>query len=276
MRFFHPFVILAAILLVALSFKFLKPLPDTGTDTSFLPKPQYVKILSAGHNATAAGLFWIKGLIGLGDSYLTGKEYAYLGHVGELSTSLDSLFYTPYYFVGGVVPIQSKDTSDYSVMRRATRVFPEDWRLALYFAIRLANGPYKQNAEAANVMRRYADSKDTTMPNHVKTIYRTFELGAMQKEIAISTLLEDCTNPAFATFKNSMKSRARRILDYSVESSPDTVKIIDQWIDSVMDKKVHPALAYQNLLQLIKKEPEASDSTEAHKTETASSEKTES
>ncbi len=272
MRFFYPIIILAAILVIALAFKFLKPLPDTGTDTSFLPKPQYVKILSAGHHATASGLFWIKGLIDLGDSYLTGKEYDYLGHVGELATSLDSLFYTPYYFVGGVVPIQSKDTSDYSVMRRATRVYPDDWRLALYFAIRLANGPYHQNEEAAQVMRRYANSSDTAMPQYVKTIYRTFELGAMQKEIALSTLLEDCTNPAFSSFKSSMKNRAKRILGYSEESSPDTVKIIEHWINGVLENKIHPAQAYQNLLPLIKKEPEPSDTTEAKNSEVTSAE----
>lgn len=250
MRFIHPLIIFLAICLIALAFKFLQPLPNTGTDTSFLPKPQYVKILSAGHHATASGLFWIKGLIGLGDSYLTGKEYAYLGHVGELATSLDSLFYTPYYFVGGVVPIQSKDTSDYSVMRRATRVFPEDWRLALYFAIRLANGPYQQNAEAADVMRRYANSTDTTMPKHVKTIYRTFELGAMKTEIALTTVLEDCTNPAFASFKSSMQTRTQRILGYNPRIKNDTLEIIGNWIENVMDRKVHPREAYEALLKL--------------------------
>lgn len=250
MKLRYPIIILVAIALIALAFRSWAPLLDTRTDESFLPKPEYVKIISAGHNVTASGLFWIKGLVDLGESYLSGQEYAYLGHVGELATSLDSLFYTPYYFVGGVVPIQSKDTSDYSVMRRAIRTFPEDWRLALYFAIRLANGPYKQNAEAADVMRHFATSTDTAMPEYVHTIYRTFELGSMQTEIALQTVVEDCTNPAFATFKGSLKARARRILGYGSLVQNDEVKQIDTLIAGVMDGKVHPAYAYQNLLKL--------------------------
>lgn len=250
MKLRYPLIIFVAVALVAIAFHFWAPLEEPKTDETFLPKAEYVKVLSAGHNVTASGIFWIKGLVDLGGSYLTGQEYAYLGHVGELATSLDSLFYTPYYFVGGVVPIQSKDTSDYSVMRRATKTFPNDWRLALYFAIRLANGPYKQNAEAADVMRPFSTSTDTAMPEYVRTIYRTFELGAMQTEIALQTVVEDCTNPAFATFKSSLKARARRILGYGSMSTSDEVKMIDTLIAGVMAKQVHPMYAYQELLKL--------------------------
>lgn len=254
MKFRFAAIILLAIGIIALAFHFWVPLEEPKTDESFLPKSEYVKVLSAGHNVTASGIFWIKGLVDLGESYLTGQEYAYLGHVGELATSLDSLFYTPYYFVGGVVPIQSKDTSDYSVMRRATKTFPNDWRLAMYFAIRLANGPYKQNKEAADVMRPFATSTDTAMPEYVRTIYRTFELGAMQTEIAMQTVVEDCTNPAFATFKSSLKARARRILGYGGMSASDEVKMIDTLIAGVMNGQVHPMYAYQELLKLKKEE----------------------
>ena len=103
-------VIIFAIAVIAAAFHFAKPLPGTNFDESFLPKASTVHYVAAGHDASVAGLFWIKGLTELGESYLTGKEYAYLGHVAELSTSLDSLFYTPYYFVGGVTPIDAPDT----------------------------------------------------------------------------------------------------------------------------------------------------------------------
>ena len=153
-------VILFAIAVIAAAFHFAKPLPGTNFDESFLPKASTVHYVAAGHDASVAGLFWIKGLTELGESYLTGKEYAYLGHVAELSTSLDSLFYTPYYFVGGVTPIDAPDTSDFSVLRRASRVYPENWRLSLYYALRLGRGPYPNRAEAANVMRKYFDSPE--------------------------------------------------------------------------------------------------------------------
>ncbi|NLG39692.1 MAG: hypothetical protein GX545_07205 [Fibrobacter sp.] len=247
--------ILISVVIIATAYLFSKPLPDTGLDESFLPKAEYVRYLSAGHEVTASGLFWIRGLIDLGGSYLSGEEYAYLGHVGELATQLDSLFYTPYYFVGGVTPISSKDTSDFSVMRRAHRVFPEDWRLALYFAIRLANGPFKNNAEAAEIMRSYSTSKDTSMPEYIRKIHRTFEIGAMQTEIAIQTILEDCVKPEYKGFKNSFYAKTIRVLGYDpLEKRPETEEI-KKTIDGIIAQQMHPQYAYERLLRL-KKEPE--------------------
>jgi len=239
-----------AVIMIASAFHFSKPLPDVGTDEKFLPKANYVRYLSTGHEITASGLFWVRGLIDLGDSYLSGHEFTYLGHVGELSTQLDSLFYTPYYFVGGVTPIGAIDTSDFSVMRRAIRVYPEDWRLALYFAIRLANGPYKDNAGAAAIMKRYANSPDTTMPPHIKTIYRTFELGAMQTEIALSTIIDDCMKPEYRGFFGSFYAKTLRVLGYGVrEEGSEKIRSL---IDGVMKREIPPQEAYHKLLAMKK------------------------
>lgn len=243
----YPVLLVCSVALIAAAFNFSKPLPDLKTDEAFLPKPQYVKFISAGHGVAAAGLFWIEGLVNLGDSYLTGREYSYLGHVGELSTSLDSLFYTPYYFVGGIVAIGEKDTTDFSVMRRATRVFPDDWKLAMYFAIRLARGPYHLYEEAASVMRPFASSPDTTIPLHAKNIYRSFELRTMQAEIALASIIEDCADPNFAMFRQSLRSRARHALGFTAEKN-DTVKVIDDLVYGVIDGKIDPAYAYKTLL----------------------------
>ena len=236
--------------IIATAFHFSKPLPDIKTDESFLPKAEYVKTLSLGQNSAVAGLFWIQGLTALGNSYLFGEEYDYLGHIGNLSTSLDSLFYTPYYFIGGITPIQAKDTSDYAVMRRAIKTYPDDWRLALYFAIRLANGPYKQYKEAADVMKYYANVSDSTIPAYVKTIYKTFELNTMQTEIALTTIIEDATNPVFANFKESLQKRAKRILGYSLAKETESAKEIDFIISQVIEKKLDPNIAYKRLLSL--------------------------
>ncbi|HHX15372.1 MAG TPA: hypothetical protein GX724_04350, partial [Fibrobacter sp.] len=154
----------------------------------------------------------------------------------------------------GVTPIDSKDTSDFSVMRRAHRVFPEDWRLALYFAIRLANSPFKANAEAAEVMRPYSTSSDTTMPKHIRTIYRTFEIGAMQTEIALTTILEDCVKPEYQGFRTSFYGKTIRVLNYGPFEVNAEVEEIKKTIDGVIEGKMHPQYAYERLLRL-KKEP---------------------
>ena len=262
-------VIIVAIAVIAAAFHFAKPLPGTNFDESFLPKASTVHYVAAGHDASVAGLFWIKGLTELGESYLSGKEYAYLGHVAELSTSLDSLFYTPYYFVGGVTPIDAPDTSDFSVLRRASRVYPENWRLSLYYALRLARGPYPNKTEAANVMRKYFDSADTTIPDHIRTIYRSFELDSMQTETALETILNDVMQPRFKKFRKSFYSKIAKLLGYKffgvdLENNEDYQKI-KVLVDGMADGKIHPAVAYRELLAM-KQEEEAkkdADSSEA-------------
>lgn len=253
-------VIIFAIAVIAAAFHFAKPLPGTNFDESFLPKASTVHYVAAGHDASVAGLFWIKGLTELGESYLTGKEYAYLGHVAELSTSLDSLFYTPYYFVGGVTPIDASDTSDFSVLRRASRVYPENWRLSLYYALRLARGPYPNRTEAANVMRKYFDSPDTTIPDHIRTIYRSFELDSMQTETALETVLNDVMQPRFKKFRASFYSKILKLLghkglitDFDKDETYQKVKML---VDGMADGKIHPAIVYRELLTMKKLQDE--------------------
>lgn len=258
--------IIFAIAVIAAAFHFAKPLPGTNFDESFLPKASSVKFIAVGNDASVAGLFWIKGLTELGESYLSGREYGYLGHVANLSTELDSLFYTPYYFVGGVTPIDAPDTSDFVVLRRAVKVYPEKWRLALYYALRLAKGPFPDKKAAADVMRPYFDSPDTTIPAHVRTIYRSFELDTMQTEMALESILNDVMQPRFKTFREGFCNKTYKLLgykDFLADRSKDPIySDIKNTLDMLGDGKVHPALAYQHLLQLRKPE-EKSDSTAA-------------
>ena len=248
--------IIVAIAIIAAAFHFAKPLPGTNFDESFLPKASTVHYVAAGHDASVAGLFWIKGLTELGESYLTGKEYAYLGHVAELSTSLDSLFYTPYYFVGGVTPIDAPDTSDFSVLRRATRVYPEKWRLSLYYALRMARGPYPNRAEAANVMRKYFDSPDSTIPDHIRTIYRSFELDSMQTETALETILNDVMQPRFKKFRKSFYMKITKLLGYKLYGEDlekhEGFQKVKFLVDAAVEGKVHPAIVYRELLAMKK------------------------
>lgn len=251
-------ILVFAIAVIAAAFHFAKPLPSTNFDESFLPKASSVRYVAAGHDAAVAGLFWIKGLTELGESYLYGKEYGYLGHVAELSTSLDSLFFTPYYFVGGVTPVDAPDTSDFSVLRRASRVYPENWRLSLYYALRLARGPYPNKTEAANVMRKYFDSPDTTIPDHVRTIYRSFELDTMQTEMALETILNDVMQPQYKGFRTSFYSKVRRLLGYkgllNNDGEDEIYQKIKTLIDGMAEGKIHPGVVYNQLLQMKKPE----------------------
>lgn len=257
MRFLVPIVL--AVALIAVAFNFAKPLPDKFTEESFLPKASSVKYLAAGNDASFAGLLWIKGLTSLGESFLSGKEYNHLSHVANLCTELDSLFYTPYYFVSGVTPIDAQDTSDFVVLRRGTRVFPEQWRLAVSLALRLSKGPYPDKHAAADVMRPYFDSPDTSMPEHIRLMYRSFELDAEQTETAIEMILNDVMQPRFKTFRESFFNKAYRVLGYrgvgSKAGADSTVyKDVKTTINDFADGKISPRYAFAHLLSLKKVE----------------------
>jgi hypothetical protein len=248
-----------AVALIAVAFNFAKPLPNTLTDDSFLPKASSVKFIAAGNNAAVAGLFWIKGLTSLGESYLTGKEYNYLSHVANLSTELDSLFFTPYYFVGSITPTDTRDTTDFAVMRRALKNFPDEWRLAVGYALRLSNGPYPNKKEAADVMRPYFDSPDSTIPEHIRLMYRSFELDAEQTETALEMILNDVMQPRFKKFRKSFYNKTFRVLGYrgvGVTEGRDSTKYneVKKTIDAFSEGKIPAPYAFHHLLALKKVE----------------------
>lgn len=261
--------LILSVLVIVVAFHFAKPLPNIQFEESFMPKANYVRYIAAGNNSSVAGLFWIKALTNLGESYLSGTEYAYLGHLADLCTDLDSLFYTPYYVVGGISAVDSPDTSDFKVFRRGHRVYPEDWRLALYFALRLAKGPYPDKKAAADVMRPYFDSPDTTIPVHIRTIYRSFELDTMQTEVAIMTIIEDVMQPRYKPFLESFSSKMFNLLGYrAMQNEEERMRVKDTIKDiiaKVADGKLHPQYAY-GLFVSMKYEPPvepAADSTAA-------------
>ncbi len=249
----HVIFILLSVVIIAFAFHFAKPLPSLPQKEEFLPKANYAKAIAVGHNVTAAGLFWISGIIDLGDSYLSGQSYSWLSHVGNLSTELDSLFYTPYSVVGSVTNTDAEDTTDFTVMRRAIRVYPDDWRLAIYFALRLANGPTHNYAEAAEVMRRFSTNPDTTIPPHIKTIYRNFELNAMQTEMAVEVLVNDAMNPQNKGLLGSLYPKTMRVLHRTWKDSVE-VKEIKSILEKLTEHAIDPGYAYRKLLSLKKED----------------------
>lgn len=266
-----------AVALVVLAFHYAKPLPSKAFDESFLPKASVVRYLVAGHNETAAGLFWIQALTNLGEKVLEGNSYDYLSHVADVSTQLDSTFYTPYLFVGSITNRESLDTTDLGVMRRGVRNNPDDWRLSLYFAMRLAYGPFKLKKEAADVMRPFFSSPDTTIPPHVRMMYRTFELDTMQVETALFTAVDDIMQPQFKAFRSSYYNKIYRILGYAKDKSAKKDEIlekIEKLVDDLSDGKAHPLYVYNQLLQM-KKAPEVSEASVAESSDSLAVEKAE-
>ena len=125
-----------------------------------------------------------------------------------------------------------------------------------FASLRLGRGPYPNRAEAANVMRKYFDSPDTTIPDHIRTIYRSFEIDEMQTETALETVLNDVMQPRFKKFRASFYSKILRLIGYkglinNVEKDEHYQKV-KTLVDGMADGRIHPAIVFRELLAMKK------------------------
>ena len=109
-------------------------------------------------------------------------------------------------------------------------------------------------------MRKYFDSPDTTIPDHIRTIYRSFELDSMQTETALETILNDVMQPRFKKFRKSFYTKITKLLGYNffgedLEKNQDYQKI-KMLVDGMADGKIHPAIVYRELLAMKKLQDE--------------------
>ncbi|GHV16277.1 hypothetical protein AGMMS49938_16140 [Fibrobacterales bacterium] len=241
-KFFACFLAVAALIFAVLGFRNSGDLPEVKEAGAFVPKTESVKWLSLGYNSAAASLLWVDGIIAYSESVVDGKIFGWLANLADASTRLDSLFKTPYTFMSAIVASNDPDTADYPVLRRGIEAFPDDWRLAVSVALRFANGPDKNFAFAADIMRKYAG--DTTAPPHLRSIYRTFELQSMPLEISIAQILDDALNPDYKSFHRSLAIKILRVL----KLNNDKLDEIDKILEAVSKGKIESQVAYREIM----------------------------
>jgi hypothetical protein len=199
--------------------------------------------MSLGYNSTAASLFWIGGIIAYSETMFDGKTFKWLSHLADASTRLDSLFKTPYTFVNAITANNEPDTTDYVLLRRGVEAFPDDWRLKVSSALRFANGPGKNYAYAAKIMKPFEN--DTTAPEYIRGIARTFELKSMPTDLALTQIMNDYLNPDYRTFQKGLAIKAARVLD-----NGDEIDKIESILNDMAKQKISPQNAFAALMSL--------------------------
>lgn len=231
-----------ALALAVSSFVKSPPLPEIKEAGAFVPRAETVKWMSLGHNSTAASLFWISGIIAYSETMFDGKTFKWLSHLADASTRLDSLFKTPYTFVVAITASNEQDTIDYSLLRRGVKTYPDDWRLAVSTAFRFANGPGKDYAYAAEIMKPFEN--DTTAPPHIRRTHRTFQLRAMPLDVAIAHIIDDSLNPDYKAFQRGLAIKAARVLN-STE-----IDEIESILNDMSKQKIEPQTAFTQLMEM--------------------------
>ncbi|MDR1812054.1 MAG: hypothetical protein LBQ87_04445 [Candidatus Fibromonas sp.] len=234
----------AAVAITLAFFGFYKSpnLPEIKEAGAFVPRTEAAKWMSLGYNSAAASLFWIGGIIAYSETMFDGKTFKWLSHLADASTRLDSLFKTPYTFVVAITANNEPDTADYILLRRGMEAFPDDWRLAVSSAFRFANGPGKDYAYAAKIMKPF--ESDTSAPEHIRRMSRTFELRSMPLDIAIAHILDDCLNPDYKAFQRGLAIKAARVLN-SLE-----IDRIESILNNAAKQKIEPQEAFAELMRM--------------------------
>jgi len=235
------FLAIAIALTFAISgFAKAPPLPEIKEAGAFVPRAETVKWMSLGHNSTAASLFWISGIIAYSETMFDGKTFKWLSHLADASTRLDSLFKTPYTFVVAITASNEPDTTDYVLLRRGVKTYPDDWRLAISVAFRFANGPGKDYAYAAEIMRPFEN--DTAVPPYIRGTHRTFELRAMPMDVAIAQIIDDSLNPDYKAFQRGLAIKAARVLNSGKIDEIETI------LSDLAKQKIEPQTAFVQLM----------------------------
>jgi len=238
------FFIAAAVALSFAFFGFAKSpdLPEIKEANAFVPRAEAVKWMSLGYNSAAASLFWVGGIIAYSETMFDGKTFKWLSHVADASTRLDSLFKTPYSFVVAITANSEPDTTDYALLRRGVRTFPDDWRLAVSAAFRFANGPGKDYAYAVKIMKPFEN--DTSAPEHIRRTARTFELRAMPLDVAIMRILDDYLNPDYKAFQRGLAIKAARVLNSK------EIDRIESILNDAAKQKIELQTAFVELIKM--------------------------
>jgi len=237
------FAALIALALSILGFAKSPDLPEIKEASAFVPRTEAAKWMSLGYNSAAASLFWIGGIIAYSETMFDGKTFKWLSHLADASTRLDSLFKTPYTFVSAITANNEQDTTDYVLLRRGIEAFPDDWRLAVSSAFRFANGPGKDYAYAAKIMKHF--ERDTTAPEYIRGTARTFELKSMPIDLAITQIIDDYLNPDYRTFQRGLAIKAARVLDNGAE-----IDRIESILNDMAKQKITPQKAFATIMSM--------------------------
>jgi len=237
------FATVAALFIACFGFAKSPNLPEIKEASAFVPRTEAAKWMSMGYNSAAASLFWISGIIAYSETMFDGKTFMWLSHLADASTRLDSLFKTPYTFVSAITANSEPDTTDYVLLRRGIKAFPDDWRLAVSSAFRFANGPSKNYAYAAKIMKPFEN--DTTAPEHIRRIARTFELKSMPLNIALTQIMDDYLNPDYKNFQKGLAIKAARVLNNGEE-----IDKIESILNDMAKQKISPQKAFATLMNM--------------------------
>ena len=236
-----PSIILAVTSFCALD----KTILSVDNEIHYLPNCKYVNTLSFGHRESVASLFWISALTEYGGSLFGAPEFTLFSSYANLTTTLDSLMYMPYYFISATA--SHKDSSTIKLLDRAMITFPKDWRLGLYYSMYLTR-IYGDFGRAATVMDQFTNID--SVPAFVKRLPQSLRIKQIPKKEACLLLFRDYIEPSNLTFRLGIE---KQMLDiFNLPGKQDSIELHEA-LQSVIKGNTSPEQGLQAILALDNK-----------------------
>ena len=107
----------------------VRPKAEANADVPWLPPANAVRLLSLGHHALAADLYWFRAVQYFGEHTRTDRQYPYLYRLVDLTTSLDPHFLDAYQLGGLFLSIGRAFPEAISIYRKGIEHNPDRWEL---------------------------------------------------------------------------------------------------------------------------------------------------
>ena len=101
----------------------------------YIPDAKIVKTASLGFHAALADIMWVRAIVYFGGHYLTDKDYTWLYHLLDVTTSLDPKNLLAFRFGGSLLALEQNDVDrSIALLKKGIQENPDaDWRL--YFLL---------------------------------------------------------------------------------------------------------------------------------------------
>jgi hypothetical protein len=182
-----PLLFLASVWLIGVADR-SKPADWNEDRLTYIPSGKLLKPMVLDFDEAAGDILWIDAMIYFSDAYLSGKSYAWLGHMLDIVTQLNPRFYQAYEF-GAVVLTKDKPHAPQALrlLDRGIGEFPKDWRLRLYAAMACV-GHDSDYTRAAAYLEPI--TLDPDVPDHIRTLCATFLSKGGGRKVALAFLAD--------------------------------------------------------------------------------------
>ncbi len=195
---------------------------NMGEKLLYLPSGKFIKQASLGMDAAIASLLWVRAVIYFGTHYTTDKDYRWLAHTLDVTTTLDPGFRRAYRIGGMLLSLEANHVDDsIKLLEKGIENNPDDW--TLYAAQGFNYFYFKEDKEkAAEYFTRAARIPGT--PNHIQRLAARMYAQTGKLDMAMSYLESLAEETQDKTVREALVNRYKELL----------IEKHKQWLETVI------------------------------------------